>query len=565
MEGTATVSQAPTYGSAATLQYNTSTDRINGIEWPTAFTATGGVLIKNTGKITLDKARTYTLSKLTIDPGFLIIPAGGQVSVTGDTKITSANGLTIESVSEVSGGAGTGSFITGTTSGSGTASVIRYMSPRSWHMVSSPVSGQTITGFLGSNGNIPKNVAPGAPTELHVERGMRDYNPSINQWNSFFTDETTGSIEKGKGFLVRVKGSTGTKDVTFSGTLNAGPLSATGLTSNLWNCVGNPYTSALKLNINSGTDNFIDGNTANLDMTYGGIYIWHQSNEVLDDDQATGAYEAVSNASLATEVQQGQAFMVKMASTASTLNFTYAMQSHNTGLALKSTNNIWPTIKLTATSDSITSSTIIAFHEGMTPGLDPTYDAGLLKGGASVEVYTRLVEDNGIPFDIQALPANFESTVVPVGIDCTKGSQVSFSAELMHVPSNCQAILEDRLTDTFTDLSVNSYTADLKGSASSQDRFFLHTSYATTGIDSRNRIQQLRAWAISNQEIKISGQVGNKAIATLYDLQGRTVAICPLQAGNLNRVPLNGLKQGVFMLRVQDDQRAQVLKVIIQK
>jgi hypothetical protein len=56
MEGTATISAVPTYGAAATLQYNTATAQNTGPEWPAAFTAatlTGGVVVKNTGIITL--------------------------------------------------------------------------------------------------------------------------------------------------------------------------------------------------------------------------------------------------------------------------------------------------------------------------------------------------------------------------------------------------------------------------------------------------------------------------------------------------------------------------------
>lgn len=553
MEGTATVSTAPTYGPNATLQYNTPTARTNGVEWPSNFTASGGVKLINAGTITLDKSRTYTLPKLTIDAGNLILPAGGQVTVTGATTITPANGLTL-----LSDGSLTGSLITASASGS--ASVIRWMTPRRWHIVSSPVSGKTVGEFLTPNGNIPNNTISGHTSE----RGMRGYDPSLNQWGDFYTNASTEAMTKGKGYSVRVKGTNGTKDVTFSGTLNAGPVPVSGLEAGKWNCVGNPYTSALKMNSTGTTDNFIDVNASNLDMNYGGIYIWHQA----EDEQVnenSGVYEPLTNVSDLSEVQQGQAFMVKMASAATALDFTHAMQSHNTGLELKSTGGVWPTIQLTAAAESITSSTIIAFHEGMTPGLDPTYDAGLLKGGASLEVYTRLVEDNGIPFDIQALPADDQSTVVPVGIDCTKGSQVSFSARLIHLPSACQVLLEDRLNKVFTDLSISTYTADLKGSTSSQGRFFLHTSYSTTGMDPGERVQEMRAWAVKDQEIRISGQVTSKAKATLYDLQGRAVAVNPLQEGTLNSVPLKGLKQGVYMLRVQDESRARVLKVTISK
>lgn len=55
LEGTATASVAPTYGSVATLQYNTAVARSVGGEWITPFAAMGGVIITNTGAITLNR------------------------------------------------------------------------------------------------------------------------------------------------------------------------------------------------------------------------------------------------------------------------------------------------------------------------------------------------------------------------------------------------------------------------------------------------------------------------------------------------------------------------------
>lgn len=70
MEGTATVSVAPTYGASATLKYNTATARTAGVEWITPFVATGGIKIANTGVITMDAAKTLNAGvPLTIDSG----------------------------------------------------------------------------------------------------------------------------------------------------------------------------------------------------------------------------------------------------------------------------------------------------------------------------------------------------------------------------------------------------------------------------------------------------------------------------------------------------------------
>jgi len=70
MEGQATASAAPTYGANATLQYNTAVSHTSGNEWVTPFTATGGILVSNTGIITLNAAKTLNTSiPLTIASG----------------------------------------------------------------------------------------------------------------------------------------------------------------------------------------------------------------------------------------------------------------------------------------------------------------------------------------------------------------------------------------------------------------------------------------------------------------------------------------------------------------
>jgi hypothetical protein len=86
MEGTATASAAPTYDAAATLKYNTATARTNGPEWAvTPFPGTGGVIIANTGAITLNGDKVLGLAApLTINSGATLITANWQLAFGGN-------------------------------------------------------------------------------------------------------------------------------------------------------------------------------------------------------------------------------------------------------------------------------------------------------------------------------------------------------------------------------------------------------------------------------------------------------------------------------------------------
>jgi len=85
MEGTAIASAAPTYGVAATLQYNTSTSRTAGVEWLTPFAATGGIIIANTGTITLNESKALNANiPLTINNGASLTANGYDVTLGGN-------------------------------------------------------------------------------------------------------------------------------------------------------------------------------------------------------------------------------------------------------------------------------------------------------------------------------------------------------------------------------------------------------------------------------------------------------------------------------------------------
>jgi hypothetical protein len=253
--------------------------------------------------------------------GGLTIASGGSVTIAPGAALTLTGTLTNNSAGGVviqSDATGTGSLIVNTAAGSGTTIAQSYLTTGRWHIVSSPVA-QTIADFLGGNSNIP--------TGTGGIRGMMDYNPATNGWKSFFTNSTSGSIGGGTGYSLR---STADGIVSYTGALQAGSKTVSGLTAGSWNCVGNPYSSAIGVNsASSSSHNFISDHADNLDMTYGGIYVWDQPDA---NNENSAFYSTYSNASAALLVQQGQAYMVKMKPSVTSLTFTSSMQVHAPGV-----------------------------------------------------------------------------------------------------------------------------------------------------------------------------------------------------------------------------------------
>ncbi|MFA4864674.1 MAG: hypothetical protein WC605_13010, partial [Bacteroidales bacterium] len=130
MEGTATASAAPTYGTSATLQYNTATSRTAGAEWIGTFAATGGVIIANTGAITLNAVKVFNASvPLTINSGAtlamstFLLTLNGDLINNGGTASGTTGGVTITGTATQSIGAFT---TTGTVSMTKTGSTATF-------------------------------------------------------------------------------------------------------------------------------------------------------------------------------------------------------------------------------------------------------------------------------------------------------------------------------------------------------------------------------------------------------------------------------------------------------
>ncbi|MEI6143337.1 MAG: T9SS type A sorting domain-containing protein [Mariniphaga sp.] len=445
---------------------------------------------------------------------------------------------------------------------SGAAIVERYMTPDAWHLISSPTSSQPIINFLNNNTDIAT-----AGNTYPYTFAMKNYNSSGTGWiTDYFTSgKAIGDLfGPGKGYLVRTVGPEVTKILQFEGQLNALPIGNNVPVISGWNLVGNPFTSAISINYAagnaSGGTNFIDENSDVLKGSFAAVYLW-------DETAFPKGYIVVNhshNSSSPFYAQVGQGFFVK--AVAGNLKFTSSMQVHQGGAIFKGTKVPTPQIKLIAESNVGSTSTIIEFIEGTTARLDVGYDAGVFKAEPSFALYTRLVEDNGVDFQLQCLPpTGYDKLVIPIGIDSKAASEIVFSVQAVQLDPNCKVILEDRLTDTFTDLSKGNYKAAVAANTAGTGRFFIHTGDIISGVDDQVLPGKLTAYAVRNVEIRVVGEVGEGAVATLYNGLGQVVLTKKLSAGNLNIIGLQNLSSGVYLLKIDNNGTPQTFKVMVRK
>ncbi len=470
-----------------------------------------------------------------------ILAAGS--SYCGSLELEDGSNLTINS-----GTTGSGSLIVASDiSGTGVVTSRRYLLADGWHMVSSAVSGQSVAGFLTSNTAIP--------TKDVTSRGMMEYDESTDNWSNYFTNSSSETVNSGKGYSVR-RGTNGI--ITFLGTLTYGNIDAPVTKNNSgWNLLGNPFTSAMY--VRQEVHGFLNVNDAILDPSFKALYLWDPT-----ANGGSGGYTIVNSDEGQANLSSGQGFFVKAASTGN-VTFTNAMQVHQTNALFKSAKLPTPFIVLNAKIGNTSGSTKIKFNEEMTLGLDPSYDAGILRSGNGFDIYSKLVVDNGVDFAIQALPGkSTDSYVIPIGIDAIKGGEVVFSAQTLNLPIGYDLMLEDKLNNTQTSIKNGElYIAEIASNSNGAGRFYLHV-----GASVQTRLQEIEMEDIIvytiNQKLYIKGNVSKEAQFMLYSIDGRLIKQFAATSQNLNQLTIAGFTPGIYIVKVQDKNNYKPVKFVIE-
>jgi hypothetical protein len=469
-----------------------------------------------------------------------VIPTGQTLSnlVVGSdviTQVSAGENLTINGnffnygnftvASTGMGISGTGSLIVGGNA-AGNITFQRYADVISkgekWHYVSAPVSGQAINSTWMTDNNIGFTDPAWQFfrfSELYNYWIYFDYEGSQpeNFGDETFVDARGYCLTRTSDGVLSFSGTPVTENVSYAATYNEGQ-------GNGINLAGNPFTSAIGVTSNAGTTgNFLAANTALLDDNYEALYIWDEAAGYTFGSQD---YKVISNAAISghTSISQdfiapGQAFMVKVVSPGGNLQFNKNMQAHNTAAAYK-TKETWPSVEIAISGNGSSNTTAIGFHSGMTTGLDPSYDAAKFKGNPNLALYTKLLDDSGKDFAIQALPdQNIEDYVVPVGVDISESGVFEFSATQEKL-DNYSLFLEDRQENTFTDLRWETYFTTI--SESGTGRFYLHFKDATA--IGEPLLQTNISFRYQDGKILISNPDEEKGTISLMNVSGQVLA-----------------------------------------
>lgn len=472
-------------------------------------------------------------------PNVVNLPVISASTAAVCNDLTIASGAALNLLSDASNSASL--KLGGTYSGSSTdINYNRYLVDNDWHLIGSPFSGETI-----SNAYISANSIT----------GMKDYIESTDSWATDYVPANAPDIAfvSGKGYAAKINA---TGFIAFTGD----PViedKYTPLTrdNNGWNLLSNPFATAVAANLaGSTTNNILTDNADVLDPSFTALYIW---------DNSTSQYVIINHAggspgvSLAQDyLQVGQGFFVKSIDPASLNSFKVltAMQMEKTDAAFKSTEDSKMAITLFAESNSKLVNTQILYKENMSKGLDVGYDAGLFSSNPEFSIYSRLIDDNGVDFMLQAVPINFEETVIPIGIEANANEMISFSAQAMNIPEDYAVVLEDKELGVFTDLTDGAkYTIQPSSNLSGTGRFYVHTSFKSTlGIGDIDEFSFQVFTQANNNQLVIRGESTPNTIARVYSITGKLVAETNLLQSVENKLSFNE-DAGVYIVQISNE------------
>jgi hypothetical protein len=456
--------------------------------------------------------------------GNAIIPSG----VTNYPTIASST--TVGTISIASGAS-----LIANASVTGNVTYTRSLPTTNWYLISSPVSGETIEDVIANH-----TLASGTGGNL----GLAPYSNITGPAWLYVQSGSTGTISNGMGMSIKLATPA---DFVTTGTLNTTNVSkaiSTGSRTN-FNLVGNPFTAY----VNSAS--FAASNTALL--TEETIWLW--------DGTQYATYNAVSP----IEVAPAQGFFVEAASSGN-VTFSTANQSHQSSDTFMR-QEPKPSFELFVENGNNKKGTKVFYVDNKTTGFDNGYDSKIFEG-VSVDfgVFTQLVtDDNGNKLAIQTLPnIDHETMVIPVGLIANADKEITFSVSETNLPNGIEIYLEDRVNNTFINLSEGNHTITTKSAVNGIGQYYIHASSARLSNDDiTQNIANVSIYKSAEQEITVTGLRANATVKVI-SLLGEELTSTDINSNGLSKVLLPNLPTGVYVVKLNSALGNITKKIIVE-
>lgn len=337
------------------------------------------------------------------------------------------------------------------------------------------------------------------------------------------------------------------------------------------NIVGNPYMSHIDF------DKFYETNSSNI-MPY--YRIWNGSSFYsymvgggIDNGTWSGLPTAIGT------IEQGgryiapmQAFFVEMRSGQNQIEFNSdsisvakpGVENRLRSRMVRASSSISDLLTLHLKMNDYENKALLAVLPLATDQYKPEEDVYKLFSNSSStpEIYT--VSD-GIAIEINALEANDEEKIVPIGIRTSQVGEFEISVEGMSdFSAYPQIYLMDVINDQTYDLSKKtSFTFEKETSDNLESRFYLvmRNTGGTVGVDEENNRNYIDV-IVKDQLITVNSVLNNLEKIELYDVSGRL--LYRKDELNVPSYTFNSVaSSGIFILKVKSGQEEKSFKIKI--
>lgn len=386
--------------------------------------------------------------------------------------------------------------------------------------------------------------------------------PDSNTYWDVWVNQSSGIMEVARGYASEgIEGSNQTHELRFKGKPNHGVIETRVLdfhldtnTQNDFNLIGNPYTSAINIEL------FLSENKEVIDGT---AYFWNNASDLVDgaynqDDYVIYNLSGTVPDGVGKNMGSGQGFFVR-ALKSDKVVFDHSMviagandqffkrngKNESTGR-----NRFWLNLR---GSDNSLKQILISFSEKATDELDVGYDAFYLKGNPSINFYS-VLEDKKLV--IQGLGSFHEDKVIKIGFD-SEIEDLEMTIEMDHgqgIFKDQEILLFDNEKGLLHDLSSSPYRFNFKGTGSFMDRFSLAFNKAILGLDEDNE-EELKIY-IQDHHLVVESRNHIEQIR-VYDTLGRLI-ILRVPHSRYSEFLLDPIKDGAFFIVELIDSQGQV-------
>ncbi|MBX9886313.1 MAG: hypothetical protein K2Y30_00075 [Flavobacteriaceae bacterium] len=527
----------------------------------------GGTVVYNVDAAQNAVAGNFT--NLTINNGVGVkVTNAAQIGVSGTLLINSSKKLSIDASNSltvsgaITNNGGTAGLILESNS-AGNASLIhnsdnvpatvkRYISgvKEAWHFIASPVSNQTIS---GTNWTPSGTYGNGTGYDLYL------WNEPTPCWTYLLNTTVaptwpslhpTTSFVKGRGYLYSTQAVNPTKE--FAGLLNNGtvtyPLtnSSPDLTVKGFNLIGNPYPSSIDWKSATGWTR------SDLVTAAGGydMYIW---NPAANNYGVFNSAGTTGTNSVTQYIAPTQGFFVR-ANTAGSITMANAVRVNsgaNNWMKVKAEKENRLKVKIEANDGSGFDEVLLQF------GFN-TNEAGALKlFSRNIDAPSAYLTDSNIDLSVRYLTDVVENPAVPLSFKAGKDGNYAVSIDSKAANFDV-LLLEDKKTNTVSDLNLNS-TYEFKGSTKdATDRFVIHFSPIANESSTLPALIYYDGYNINVDLSTIEGQTDIK----IYDISGKLLVNKKAEGKMIHPFDMR-IKNQVYIVVVGSNKKIISSKVLV--